>query len=152
MPIGEQALPIFSQFANELAQGAAEAGGDMGKMAQSFGDALGNMVIKPTPAVYCRLLSSQFLSASLTWLIASFALSPPFWNFPTFDFDVAESTRAATQLMQKFGLSSDEAYNLIAQGAQNGLNKNGDLLDVINEYSNQYSQAGLLVCKLAENR
>ena len=61
----------------------------------------------------------------------------------TFDFDVAESTRAATQLMQKFGLSSDEAYNLIAQGAQNGLNKNGDLLDVINEYSNQYSQAGL---------
>ncbi|GFI25119.1 hypothetical protein IMSAGC012_00225 [Lachnospiraceae bacterium] len=39
--------------------------------------------IKPTPAVYCRLLSSQFLSASLTWLIASFALSPPFWNFPT---------------------------------------------------------------------
>lgn len=61
----------------------------------------------------------------------------------TFDFDIAESTRAATQLMQKFGLSSDEAYNLIAQGAQNGLNKNGDLLDVINEYSNQYSQAGL---------
>ena len=61
----------------------------------------------------------------------------------TFEFDVAESTRAATQLMQKFGLTSDEAYNLIAQGARNGLNKNGDLLDVINEYSNQYSQAGL---------
>lgn len=61
----------------------------------------------------------------------------------TFDMDVAESTRAATQLMQQFGLESDEAYNLIAQGAQNGLNQNGDLLDVINEYSNQYSSAGL---------
>ena len=61
----------------------------------------------------------------------------------TFDMDVAESTRAATQLMQQFGLTSEEAYNLIAQGAQNGLNQNGDLLDVINEYSNQYSQAGL---------
>lgn len=61
----------------------------------------------------------------------------------TFDMDVAESTRAATQLMQQFGLTSTEAYNLIAQGAQNGLNQNGDLLDVINEYSNQYSQAGL---------
>lgn len=61
----------------------------------------------------------------------------------TFDMDVAESTKAATQLMEKFGVSSDDAYNLIAQGAQNGLNKNGDLLDVINEYSNQYSQAGL---------
>lgn len=61
----------------------------------------------------------------------------------TFDMDVAESTRAATQLMQQFGLTSTEAYNLIAQGAQNGLNQNRDLLDVINEYSNQYSQAGL---------
>ena len=61
----------------------------------------------------------------------------------TFDMDVAESTRAATQLMQQFGLTSEEAYNIIAQGAQNGLNQNGDLLDVINEYSNQYSQAGL---------
>lgn len=61
----------------------------------------------------------------------------------TFDMDVAESTRAATQLMQQFGLTSTEAYNLIAQGAQNGINQNGDLLDVINEYSNQYSQAGL---------
>ena len=61
----------------------------------------------------------------------------------TFDMDVAESTRAATQLMQKFGLSGEEAYNLIAQGAQQGLNQNGDLLDVINEYSNQYAQAGL---------
>lgn len=61
----------------------------------------------------------------------------------TFDMDVAESTRAATQLMQQFGLTSTEAYNMIAQGAQNGLNQNGDLLDVINEYSNQYAQAGL---------
>ena len=39
--------------------------------------------ISPTPAVYCRLSSSQFLSASLIWLIASFALSPPAWNLPT---------------------------------------------------------------------
>lgn len=61
----------------------------------------------------------------------------------TFEMDVAESTRAATQLMQQFGISGDEAYNLIAQGAQQGLNQNGDLLDVINEYSNQYAQAGL---------
>ena len=39
--------------------------------------------ISPTPAVYCRLSSSQFFSASLIWFIASFALSPPAWNFPT---------------------------------------------------------------------
>lgn len=61
----------------------------------------------------------------------------------TFDFDVSESLRAAQGLMSNFGLTADEAYNLIAQGAQNGLNRNGDLLDVINEYSVHYSQLGL---------
>lgn len=39
-------------------------------------------------------------------------------------------------------VSSDEAFNLIVQGAQQGLNQNGDLLDVINEYSMQFKTAG----------
>lgn len=60
----------------------------------------------------------------------------------TFDFDVNESMRAANMLMDQFGLSGQEAFNLIAQGAQSGLNKNGDLLDVINEYSVHYKQLG----------
>ena len=61
----------------------------------------------------------------------------------TFDFELNESLRAAKMLMDQFGLSSHEAYNLIAQGAQNGLNKNDDLLDTINEYSVQFSKAGI---------
>lgn len=60
----------------------------------------------------------------------------------TFDFDVNETTRTAKMLMDQFGLSGTDAYNLIAQGAQNGLNKNGDLLDTINEYSVQFKDAG----------
>lgn len=60
----------------------------------------------------------------------------------TFDFDVAESIRAVNMLMDQFGITSDEAFNLIQQGAQNGLNKNGDLLDVINEYSVHFKQLG----------
>lgn len=60
----------------------------------------------------------------------------------TFDFDVNESVRAANALMSQFGLTSEEAYNLIAQGAQNGLNRNGDLMDIINEYSVHFSQIG----------
>ena len=43
MPIGEQALPILASLPMVQA-GAAAAGGDIGKMAQSFGDALSNMV------------------------------------------------------------------------------------------------------------
>lgn len=59
-----------------------------------------------------------------------------------FGFDVTESMRAANSLMDKFGLTSDEAFNLIVQGAQNGLNQNDDLLDTINEYSIQFKDAG----------
>lgn len=60
----------------------------------------------------------------------------------TFEFDVSESVRAANSLMDQFGISGEEAYNLIAQGAQNGLNQNGDMLDTLNEYSVQFSQLG----------
>ena len=61
----------------------------------------------------------------------------------TFDFDVNESVRSADMLMKQFGLSGDEAYNLIAQGAQLGLDKNGNLLDSFNEYSVHFKQLGL---------
>lgn len=59
-----------------------------------------------------------------------------------FEFEVNESTRAANQLMKEFGLSAEESYTLIAQGAQSGLNANEDLLDTINEYSVHFEQLG----------
>lgn len=60
----------------------------------------------------------------------------------TFGFEMPESMRAVNSLMKQFGISADEAYNLIAQGAQNGLNQNDDLLDVINEYAVQFKNSG----------
>lgn len=60
-----------------------------------------------------------------------------------FGYEVTESTRAANTLMKQFGISSDEAFNLIAQGAQNGLDYSGELLDSINEYSVQFEKVGL---------
>lgn len=59
-----------------------------------------------------------------------------------FDFDIEETLRASDMLIKQFGVSGDEAFNLIVQGAQNGLNKNGDLLDTINEYGVHYKQMG----------
>ncbi len=59
-----------------------------------------------------------------------------------FGFEVNESIRAVNSLMNQFGITSDEAYTLIAQGAQNGLDQNGDLLDTINEYAVQFKGAG----------
>lgn len=59
-----------------------------------------------------------------------------------YEFDIAESIRTVKSLMDQFGISADDAFNLIVQGAQEGLNQNGDMLDVINEYSVQFSDAG----------
>ena len=56
----------------------------------------------------------------------------------TFGFDIQEQMRAVNMLMDQFGLSGEEAFNLIAQGAQNG-----DLLDSINEYSVHFKSLGL---------
>ena len=61
----------------------------------------------------------------------------------TFEYEVTESTRAADMMMKQFGISGEEAFNLIAQGAQNGLDKNDNLLDSINEYSVHFAQLGL---------
>lgn len=60
----------------------------------------------------------------------------------TYDYDFVETLRAVNMLMEQFGVTGEEAFNLIAQGSQNGLNKNGDLLDTINEYSVHYKQLG----------
>lgn len=59
-----------------------------------------------------------------------------------FGFDVTESMRTVNSLVDQFGISSEEAFNLVVQGVQNGLNQNDDLLDTINEYSVQFKNAG----------
>ncbi|PHV71914.1 hypothetical protein CS063_00080 [Sporanaerobium hydrogeniformans] len=61
----------------------------------------------------------------------------------TFDWEVDEQLNAVNQLVKNFGISSDEAFNLIAQGAQNGLNAQGDLMDIVKEYSVHFAQLGL---------
>lgn len=60
----------------------------------------------------------------------------------SFDFDVAESIRAVDMLTKQYRLTSAQAYDQIIQGAQNGLNKNGDLLDTVNEYAVQFKKLG----------
>lgn len=57
-------------------------------------------------------------------------------------YDVAESMRTVNTLADQFGVTYSNAFDLIIQGAQNGLDQNGDLLDVINEYSVQFKNSG----------
>ena len=61
----------------------------------------------------------------------------------TFGYDVAESTRAADTLIKNYGVSAREAFNLITQGAQSGMDYSGEMIDSIDEYSVQFKKLGL---------
>ncbi|HFK1439098.1 TPA: phage tail tape measure protein [Bacillus cereus] len=60
----------------------------------------------------------------------------------TFDSDINEVTRGAGQLMNQFGISSKEAFDLFAAGGQEGLNYSNEMFDNVAEYAPLYKQAG----------
>lgn len=60
----------------------------------------------------------------------------------TFGMDLSESIRGVDALMENMGLTAEEAFDYIAKGAQNGLNKSGELTDNLSEYSQLWAQAG----------
>lgn len=59
-----------------------------------------------------------------------------------FDVDIAESVRTADTLMTNFGTTSEEAFDLMTWGMQNGLNFSDELIDSINEYGPQFKKFG----------
>lgn len=60
----------------------------------------------------------------------------------TFEMDVNESVRAADVMINTMGVDATTAFDLIAKGAQNGLNRSGELVDNIIEYGQIWGQAG----------
>ncbi|MGH0765937.1 phage tail tape measure protein [Bacillus paranthracis] len=59
-----------------------------------------------------------------------------------YDVDLNEATRGAGQLMSQFGLSTQETFDLLAAGAQAGLNYSDELFDNLSEYAPLFKQAG----------
>lgn len=62
-----------------------------------------------------------------------------------YDVDLNEATRGAGQLMTQFGISTQEAFDYLAAGAQEGLNYSDELFDNISEYAPLFKQAGFSV-------
>lgn len=58
------------------------------------------------------------------------------------DADYGETIRTVDNLVKIFGMTHEEAFDLIAQGYQSNLNVGGDLLDLFNEYSVKLQQLG----------
>ena len=59
-----------------------------------------------------------------------------------FGTDLNETLRGVNALMNNMGLSAEEAFDYIAKGTQNGLDKSGELSDNLAEYSQIWEQAG----------
>lgn len=60
----------------------------------------------------------------------------------TFDMDINESIRAVDTMMNNMGVDAQTAFNYIATGAQNGLDRSHELTDNLTEYSQIWGQAG----------
>ena len=60
----------------------------------------------------------------------------------TFDADVNEVTRAGNNLMTNFGIESEKAFDLMAYGAQNGLDFSKEMFDNLAEYSGLFADMG----------
>lgn len=61
----------------------------------------------------------------------------------TFGADVSESVRGVNVLMERFGLSANEASDLMVAGMQRGLNYTDELGDNLAEYSGRWADAGM---------
>lgn len=60
----------------------------------------------------------------------------------TFGMDINEQLRAVDVMTKTMGVDATHAFNLIAAGAQRGLNRSGELVDNITEYAQLWGQAG----------
>lgn len=59
-----------------------------------------------------------------------------------FEIDISQSTNAAGMVMEAFGGTATEAFDLMTYGLQNAKGDGGELLDVFNEYAPQFSALG----------
>ena len=59
-----------------------------------------------------------------------------------FGGDLNENIRGVTRMMENFGLSSEQAFDLLVRGSQRGLDQSGELADNMAEYSQLWAQMG----------
>lgn len=132
----------FNTTMNDLSASTGATGAEL----EALGDAVKGVYAKGLGDDFQDVadgLAATKKASDLTGEALEQATAAGFVLRDTFDYDISESARAASALMKNFNISAEEAYGLIATGAQNGADKNGDLLDTLNEYSGQYAALGL---------
>lgn len=60
-----------------------------------------------------------------------------------YGFEITESIKTASRLQDQFGVSGSEAFDLLVQGAQAGLDQDGTMLEKLRELSEQHGELGV---------
>lgn len=68
----------------------------------------------------------------------------------TFEVDVSETMSAASNFARQFGLSAEEALNLVNDGMINAAGKSDEVLAALEEFSGTFKQAGLSAQQAAQ--
>lgn len=157
--IGDFAHEALSTLVDDLGEIVVSSDGAASKLKATFGshgaeqfgelnDALHNIYagnygddfedIADAASEVVKVLGNDISSASLEEITTQALILRD-----TFGTDVNESVKAASQLMDSFGMDGKDAFDLLALGVQSGLDMNGEWFDSVSEYSNYYSQLGL---------
>ena len=129
----------FNQFAAATGKTTEEMGKYKDMINNVYKDNFGESINDVADAMSKVDQNMSYLDDSALQSVTKYAMTLS----DTLGYDVSESTRAADTLIRNFGIEADQAFNLIAQGAQNGLDFSGEMIDSINEYSVQFAKAGM---------
>jgi phage-related minor tail protein len=114
----------------------AERLGDIGL--RVFGDNLGQSIAEATQTVANARQQLGALADDELQRVAENALKVR----DAFGVEAQDGISASKTLMQSFGITSEEAFDFIAGGFQRGLDRSGDFIDTIEEYSTQFANGG----------
>ena len=132
----------YNKAVNQISASTGATGDELDALGESIKNIYAQNLGEDFADVADGLAATQKAS-DLTGEALEQATAAGFMLRDTFDYDISESARTAAALMKNFDITAEEAYGLIATGAQNGADKNGDLLDTLNEYSGQFAALGL---------
>ncbi|WP_290148344.1 phage tail tape measure protein [uncultured Dubosiella sp.] len=102
--------------------------------ANNFGESLGDLGDK---MAYVKQVTGEVDPSNIRKLVENAITLED-----TFGSDFSETVRGVNNLMQHFGITSEEAFDLFARGSQLGLDYTGELGDNVAEYSGNFAQAG----------
>ena len=135
----DESQSAFNQFAAATGTATEEMGKYQDIINDVYKDNFGESMNDVADAMAKVKQNMSYLQDGTLGAITEYAITLS----DTMGYDVAESTRAADTLIKNFGVSANEAFNLIAQGSQNGLDFSGEMMDSINEYSVQFGKLGM---------